>query len=265
MLVQISRHWMRFRVGVKVAWEGQGEVVEEKSPSWILVGGRSRLGRVLAERLALEERLVLTSSRSWEGEDRWLDGLSKRDQVRTFQWDAEDPELVPTMMADLERLGDVGIVLGNAVIVAGTFPEQPFGTWDSASLERTWRHNLSFPLLVAQALGSRLKPGGCLQFILDIAIHRPFPKRLPYSAAKAGIAALIPALATQLAPRVRVVGHALGTVLPNEAHDPPTLAERSLLKRMGEPDDLVRALHYAAESPYLTGEILTLDGGTRWK
>jgi len=239
--------------------------VEEKNSCWILVGGRSRLGRKLAESLALEERLVLTSSRSWEGESRWLDGLSMHGQVRTFQWDADDPALVPTMMADLESLGDDGITLDNAVIVAGTFPEQPFGSWNPSDLENAWRQNLSFPLLAAQALGTRILPGGCLQFILDIAIHRPFPKRLPYSAAKAGIAALVPALAAQLAPRVRVVGHALGTVLPNESHDPPTLAEKSLLNRLGELTDLVRALRYAAESPYLTGEILTLDGGTRWK
>jgi NAD(P)-dependent dehydrogenase (short-subunit alcohol dehydrogenase family) len=87
---------------------------------------------------------------------------------------------------------------------------------------------------------------------------------MPYSAAKAGLAALVPTLARLLAPRVRVVGHAIGTVLPDEEHDPAFLAERSLLKRLGSPEDLVRALRYAAESPYLTGEILTLDGGRRW-
>jgi len=170
------------------------------------------------------------------------------------------------MMADLKKLSDAGIILGNAVIVAGTFPRQPFGTWDPAALEGTWRRNLSFPLLAAQALGPALHPGGCLQFLLDIAIHRPFGQRLPYSAAKAGLAALVPALAAQLGPRIRVVGHALGTVLPaDEIQDPPDLADKSLLGRLGEPADLVRALRYAAESPYLTGEILTLDGGTRWK
>jgi len=238
--------------------------VDDTRPWWILVGGRSRVGRALAETLAQSERLVLTSSRPWTGEDRWLDGLSINAQARILQWDADDPDLVPTMMADLRSLGDAGIRLGNAVIVAGTFPRQPLGTWDPASLESTWRRNLSFPLLAAQALAPHLQPGGCLQFLLDIAIHQPFPQRLPYSAAKAGLAALVPALAAQWAPSVRVVGHALGTILPSEDTDPPGLAQASLLKKVGEPADLVRALRYAAESPYLTGEILTLDGGTRW-
>jgi NAD(P)-dependent dehydrogenase (short-subunit alcohol dehydrogenase family) len=238
--------------------------VEKEKSCWMLVGGRSRLGRALAEALAPDHRLVLTSSKPWDGEFRWLESLSKRTRVRTFQWNADDPELVPTMMADLKSLGDTGLTLENAVIAAGTFPESAFGEWDPATLETTWRINLSFPLLVAQAVGPRLAEGGCLQFLLDTAIHRPFARHMPYSAAKAGLAALVPALAKRLAPRVRVVGHAIGTALPNEDSDPANLAERNLLKRLGTPEDLVRAIRYAAESSYLTGEILTLDGGRRW-
>ena len=238
--------------------------MEKQKACWILVGGRSRLGRALAESLAPDYRLVLTSSKPWNEESHWLESLSKRTRVRTFQWNADDPELVPTMMADLQSLGDAGITLENAVIVSGTFPESPFGDWDPATLESTWRINLSFPLLVAQAIGPQLTEGGCLQFLLDTAIHRPFARHMPYSAAKAGLAALIPTLARLLAPKVRVVGHAIGTALPNAESDPLFLAERNLLKRLGSPEDLVRALRYAAESPYLTGEILTLDGGRRW-
>jgi NAD(P)-dependent dehydrogenase (short-subunit alcohol dehydrogenase family) len=234
-------------------------------PWWIVVGGRSRLGRILAEALAWDHRLVLTSSKPWDGEERWLESLSKRTQVRTFHWNADDPELVSTMMADLAADGDAGASLENAVIAAGTFPHSPLGTWDTVSLETLWRVNLSFPMLAAQAIAPRLADGGCLQFLLDTAIHHPFLKRMPYTAAKAGLASLVPALAVALAPRIRVVGHAIGTVLPNDGSDPVDLAERNLLKRLGSPEDLLRAIRYAADSPYLTGEILTLDGGWRWK
>lgn len=264
MLDQISRDRMRLREGDKVALRLGEDGVEDQTACWMLVGGRTRLGRALAEAFGPGHRLVLTSSKPWDGELRWLESLSKRTQVQTFQWNADDPELVPTMMADLKALGDTGSTLENAVIVAGTFPESPFGTWDSASLEATWRMDLSFPLLAAQAIAPHLAEGGCLQFILDTAIHRPFLQRMPYSAAKAALAALVPALARQLAPRVRVVGHALGTALPDSGTDPAFLAERNLLKRLGAPEDLARAIRYAAESPYLTGEILTLDGGRRW-
>ncbi|MGA2079508.1 MAG: SDR family oxidoreductase [Holophaga sp.] len=232
-------------------------------PWWILVGGRRRLGRALADALAPDQNLVLTSSISWETEAPWVTELSKQTEVRCLRWCAENADLVPTMMADLDALGAEGIVPQVGVLVSGTFPENPFGQWAPGNLQETWLVNLTFPLLAAQAVAPRLAEGGCLQFLLDIAFQRPFLKRLPYSAAKAALATLVPGLARQLAPRVRVVGHALGTVLLSPQDDAAWLARRSLLQRTGTPEDLARALRFAADSPYLTGAILTLDGGTR--
>ena len=229
----------------------------------MLVGGRRRLGRALAEELARDHDLVLTSSRPWEGEP-WVADLARLAQIRTLHWDAERPEVASRMMADLEALDTAGVVISGAVIVAGTFPEAPLGTWTPGTLDATWRMNLSFPLLCAQALAPHLVAGSCLQFLLDTAIHTPWRQRLPYSAAKGGLAAVVPGLAQLLAPGVRVVGHALGAILPAEGSDAAFLADRTLLKRLGHPDDLCRAVRYAAGSPFLTGEILTLDGGRRW-
>ena len=231
---------------------------------WLLVGGRKRLGRELAQALASGHNLILTTSVSWKEEADWISELSKQTQVRCLLWDAASPDLVKTMMADLDALGAAGVKVNSCVVVAGTFPEAPLGSWTPGNLAETWQVNLALPLLVAQAVAPHLAEGGCLQFLLDIAIHRPFGRRLPYSAAKAGLAAMVPGLARVLAPRVRVVGHALGTLLPEEGLAPEVLAGRSLLKRLGTPGDLVRALVYAAESPYLTGAVLPLDGGTRW-
>jgi NAD(P)-dependent dehydrogenase (short-subunit alcohol dehydrogenase family) len=231
--------------------------------SWMVVGGRRRLGRALAEELAQDHDLVLTSSDAW-GEEAWVENLGRTGRIETLQWDAEDPQLGSRMMADLDRLEATGWRLSGALLVAGSFPEAPLGSWTAEGLEATWRLNLGFPFLCAQALAPRLTPGACLQILLDTSVHRPWLKRLPYSAAKAGLATLVPGLAQLLAPRVRVVGHALGTLLPAEDSDPAFLAERTLLKCLGEPADLCRAVRYAADSPFLTGEILTLDGGRRW-
>ncbi|BDU69453.1 hypothetical protein GETHOR_15540 [Geothrix oryzae] len=230
---------------------------------WVLVGGRRRLGRALAEDLARDHDLVLTSSEPWDGET-WVDDLSETARIRTLQWDAENPELVSRMMADLDRLASDGWAISGAVILAGTFPKSPLGTWTPELLEATWRMNLSFPFLCAQALGPRLVTDACLQLLLDTSIHHPWLERLPYSAAKAGLAALVPGLAQLLAPKVRVVGHALGAVLPAEGSDAGFLAQRTLLKRLGDPADLCRAVRFAADSPFLTGDILTQDGGRRW-
>jgi NAD(P)-dependent dehydrogenase (short-subunit alcohol dehydrogenase family) len=234
----------------------------EEKPWWILVGGTRRLGGALAEELAQDHALVLTGSQ--DAEDDWLKGLASRTSLRIFRWNAMDPELGPQMMADLSGLESTGIHLAGAVIVAGAFPEQPFGSWTMEELQDIWRVNLSFPLLCAQALAPLLADGSCMQFLLDTSIHRPFLKRLPYSASKSGLASLVPGLAKLLAPRLRVVGHAIGTVLPDETTDPGWLASLSLLKRNGSPADVARNLRFAGESGYLTGEIITLDGGRDW-
>ncbi len=225
----------------------------ECKPLWIVVGGQRRLGRVVAEDLARDHALLLTSSKPWKDAE-WAAGH------RTLVWDAADLELVSRMANDLGET-----TLAGAVIVAGTFPEAPLGTWSPQELARAWEVNLSFPLLALQALAGRIAEGGCLQLVLDASIHRPYLKRLPYSASKAALAALIPAFARALAPKVRVVGHAIGTLLPTPGMDPEGLARQGLLGRNGAPEDLVRAIRFAAASPFMTGEILTQDGGRRWK
>lgn len=169
------------------------------------------------------------------------------------------------MMADLERLRAEGITPAGAVLLPARFPEEPLGTWTPEGLAELWQVNLSFPLLAAQALVPALNPGGCLQLVLDSCIHRPFGRRLPYSASKAGLAALVPGLARLAAPKVRVVGHAIGTLLPAEGSDVDALGAATLRGEVGEPEDLARAVRYAQASPHLTGEILTLDGGWRWR
>jgi NAD(P)-dependent dehydrogenase (short-subunit alcohol dehydrogenase family) len=242
---------------------GMGQIARKDRACWVLVGGRRRLGRALAEDLARDHDLVLTSSEPWDGET-WVDGLSKKGRIQRLQWDANSPELMSRMMADLDTLKSQGWVISGAVLLAGNFPGQPLGTWTPEALDATWRLNLGFPFLCAQSLAPCLAEGACLQIVLDTAIHHPWLKRLPYSAAKAGLAALVPGLAQLLAPKVRVVGHALGTVLPSNESEAAFLAERTLLKRIGDPADLCRAVRFAADSPFLTGEILTQDGGRRW-
>jgi len=206
---------------------------------------------------------VLTSSQALE-ELEEISRLSIRTDVRGFRWDANDPQLTSIMMTDLESLRGDGIQLDGAVIVAGTFPSSPLGSWDVNLLQQIWQINLTFPFLAVQSLVPHLAHGSCVQFILDTCIHRPWLKRLPYSSAKSGLASLVYGLAELLAPNIRVVGHAIGAILPDEESDADFLREQTLLKRPGCPEDLIRAINYADSSPYLTGEILTLDGGRRW-
>jgi pteridine reductase len=82
-----------------------------------------------------------------------------------------------------------------------------------------------------------------------------------YAASKAGLAALTRLLALEWAPEVRVNGVAPGAVLPQEGADPGRLANRIPLGRIGGAGDVARAVLFLAKEPFITGEILTVDGG----
>jgi len=71
-------------------------------------------------------------------------------------------------------------------------------------------------------------------------------------------------LAQTLAPTVTVNAIAPGAVLmPDGASDDATRrsAEKSVLERVGSPDDVAQALRYLLEADYVTGHILVVDGG----
>ena len=87
-----------------------------------------------------------------------------------------------------------------------------------------------------------------------------------YCVAKAGLIMLTKSLARELGPEVRVNAIAPGPVMwPEDGAEPALqkkIIERTLLKRPGSPEDVARAaLFFCAEAPYVTGQILAVDGG----
>ena len=240
----------------------KGAVVRYDKPWWIIIGGRKRLGRALAEMLAPNYNLLLTSSASWDIEVDWVESLSQKTSLRCFVWDAVSQNLAMNIAADLEAIQSEGITINGAILASGTFQEDTFGQWDYKDLAKNWQINLTFPLLVTQELSKYLAKGSCIQVLLDTSLYKPFLKRLPHSVAEHGLRCMVIGLANLLAPEKRVVGHVLGTVFDNPETDPSWLADKSLLRRLGSVSDLERALRFAADSPYITGAIITLDGGT---
>ena len=84
---------------------------------------------------------------------------------------------------------------------------------------------------------------------------------------KEALANLTRSLARELAPEVRVNGVAPGAILwpeyeggDNEAEHKATLA-RTMLGRLGSPDDIAHAAFFLTQASYITGEIIKVDGG----
>jgi pteridine reductase len=127
--------------------------------------------------------------------------------------------------------------------------------------------NLKVPAFLAQAAAPALrKSRGLILNIVDIHGQRPLRDYPVYCAAKAGLHMLTRSLAKELGPEIRVNGISPGPVLwPEQGGDEKMRAkivQRTILQRMGSPEDIARtALFFAASAPFITGQILAVDGG----
>jgi pteridine reductase len=102
--------------------------------------------------------------------------------------------------------------------------------------------------------------------IVDIHAERPLKGYAIYSITKAGLAALTRSLAVELAPRIRVNGVSPGAIAwPEDGQFDPAERDHVLattpLARLGSPDDIAQAVHFLACAPYVTGQIIAVDGG----
>jgi pteridine reductase len=127
--------------------------------------------------------------------------------------------------------------------------------------------NLKGPYFLAQALLGELRAAqGSIINLLDVHSERPMKGHAPYCISKAGLAMMTLALARDLGPDIRVNGVSPGAILWPEI-EPTEDEKQSILKhtalgRLGEPADVANAVAYLAlDAPYITGQILAVDGG----
>jgi len=175
------------------------------------------------------------------------------------------PAVVELVQAARERFGRLDAVINNA----SSFYATPIGEISERAWDDLVGTNLRAPLFLAQAAAPELrKARGCIVNIIDIHAELPMPNYSVYTAAKGGLLALTRALARDLGPEVRVNGVAPGTILwPEDENWGDEVARqriisRTVLKRIGEPDDVARAVEFlVAAAPYITGQVIAVDGG----
>jgi pteridine reductase len=159
--------------------------------------------------------------------------------------------------------GGLDILVNNA----SSFYPTPVGDITELDWDDLIGTNLKAPLFLTQAATPALHEArGVVINLCDIHGMRPLRRHPVYSAAKAGLIMLTRSLARELGPHVRVNGIAPGPVMwPEDGVDSELQAEiidRTALKRPGSASDVARAaLFFAAEAPYITGQILAVDGG----
>ena len=165
--------------------------------------------------------------------------------------------------ASLREFGRLDVLINNA----STFYPTPMGAVTFDHWDDLLGSNLKAPFFLSQAAAPSLKSqNGLIINIVDIHALRPLKGHPLYSIAKAGLAMLTRSLARELGPQVRVNGIAPGPVLwPERGMDESLKREiiaKTALKRHGTPRDIARTvLFLAKDAPYITGQIIAVDGG----
>jgi pteridine reductase len=170
------------------------------------------------------------------------------------------PALVETAV---KEFGGLDILVNNA----STFYPTPLGDITEMDWDDLIGTNLKAPLFLAQAAASRLHEAqGLIVNLADIHGVKPLRRYPVYSIAKAGLIMLTRSLARELGPHVRVNAVAPGPVMwPEDGLDSALqekITQRTALKRAGSAEDVARAcLFFATGAPYVTGQVLAVDGG----
>ena len=232
----------------------------------LVTGGAKRVGREIALALAGRGCAVAITYRSSRQEAESTAAAIRRKGVRALAVEADQrdgTEVRAAVRAIETRLGPLDVLINNA----SSFYPTPLETVTEAQWDDMIGTNLSGPWRFAQAVSPGMKRRGRGKIInlVDSAAFSPWPTYLPYCAAKGGLVTLTWGLAKALAPKIQVNGIAPGPILMPQgigAAEKRKAIKKTLLKRMGSPQDIVQAVLFLLEgSDFVTGVILPVDGG----
>ena len=235
----------------------------------LVTGGAQRIGAQLCRALheagydiALHYRSSADAAGALAAE---LNGL-RDGSVTCFQAALGDRSAGEELAAEvIDRFGRVDLLVNNA----SSFYPTPIGSVGEEDWDTIIGSNLKGPFFLSQALADNLKKNrGNIINMIDIHGERPLADHSLYSTAKAGLAMLTRSLARELAPAVRVNGISPGVILWPKSDDPEDderrqrQLERVPLGSKGDPQDIAEAVLFLAErAPYITGQIIAVDGG----
>lgn len=233
----------------------------------LVTGAAKRLGAALIEAFHADgARVAIHFHRSAADAESLARSLNARraNSAMVIPGDLRDVTLLPGIVnAAVLGFGRLDVLINNA----STFYPTPLGHITAEHWDDLIGTNLKAPLFLAQAAEPHLRASrGLIVNMVDIHGYRPLPRHPVYSSAKAGLMMLTKSLARELSPDVRVNGIAPGPILwPEGAIDAKLkeeIIDKTMLKRSGSPADIVRAaLFFAKDAPYVTGQILSVDGG----
>ncbi|SMM98538.1 FolM Alternative dihydrofolate reductase 1 [uncultured Candidatus Thioglobus sp.] len=230
----------------------------------LITGASQRIGAQIAKTLHTNNYNVIIHYRHSKQEAQSLVdefNQTRADSATLIQAELSDLTALKTLVNTIKQLD---LLVNNASVFYPT-PMQDATIDDWKKIIDT---NLMAPFFLSQSLSPILvKSQGCIINIVDIHAQRPLKKHPIYNISKAGIAMMTQTLAKELAPDIRVCGVAPGSILwpENEAELSNEQKNKMLnkipLNKQGNPEDIADTVLFLAQSTYITGQIINVDGG----
>ncbi len=240
---------------------------KSRTPVALVTGAGRRIGAAIATALHGRGCEVLLHYRGSEPETAAL-AASLNDQrpgsAHTVQGDLSAPDGPERIAAQARKFATRLDVLVNN---ASRFYPTPVGDVSGDTWKDLMGSNLRGPFFLSQALLPELRESrGAIVNIVDIHAERPMRGHAVYCMAKAGLVMMTRSLARELGPEIRVNAVAPGAILWPEDEPSEEVKEsilgRTALQRLGAPADIAGAVAYLAlDAPYVTGQVLAVDGG----
>jgi NAD(P)-dependent dehydrogenase (short-subunit alcohol dehydrogenase family) len=236
----------------------------------LVTGGTRGIGGAVTDRLAAAGTAVAAAFARDTGAAGQLRDRCQRSgwQVSLHQADVGDPDECGRLVGDvLARYGRLDYLVNNA----GAVSEQRYGEVTTADWERQIAVNLSAAFFLTQAaLGPMAEQGsGRIVNVGSVSALMGSPVQIAYAAAKAGLTGLTRSVARAVARKGItvncVIPGSIDTELPQSLRytDAERVTEMIPAGRWGRPEEVAHAVTFLLDqrSSYITGAVLTVDGG----
>ena len=228
----------------------------------LVTGGARRIGAAIARALAQNGYDValhyLTSAESAERTAGEIEEMGRR--CRLFRCDLSDHQetagLIPSVR---EHFSHLDVLINNASI----FERANLRGTGRDLFERHFNINFKAPFFLTQAFAEGCAQGQIIN-ILDTRVSRSDQHHAAYTLSKKALLELTRMAARELGPAIRVNGVSPGMILPPPGEVVDELERRSAalpLKRIGNMANLVAAVLFLLDNPFVTGECIYVDGG----
>jgi pteridine reductase len=230
----------------------------------LVTGGCRRVGAAIARRLSDEGAdLVLHTRRTDDAAREFAASLPGRSTI--VEADLAKGRGAERLFAGATKRGFEADAVVHA---AASFVRAAPLALDADQWSEVMDTNLRSFYLLARAFADRRR-GGDLVAISDSGARELWPGYLAHCVSKAALLSLVDVLAKAMAPGFRVNAVLPGPVLPPaeaSADEKRRMGERTLLRRVGTPEDVAHAVSYLLTSSYSTGTTIEVTGGAHlWR